>query len=401
MYRNAFPFRIFAFALALVALVALGAGAAYGQAITGNVVGTVADSSGAAVVNADISIVNVATGVGASNKTNGTGEYRFDNLLAGSYKVTVRSSGFRSTAVSVEVRLNTTSTANVKLEPGASTETVEVSGEAPIIDTTTTQLQNTFEGKTLQDLPIANLGVATNGQNLGVINLSLLDAGVGSTGGLGAGTGPSISGQRPRNNNFTVEGVDNNDKGVTGPLIYVPPDAVSNFTLLQNQFSPEFGHSTGGQFNITVEGGTNTFHGRVYEYFQNRNLNAVDYNLANQGIFTNPRYDNNRYGGQLGGPIFKNKLFFFANFEYNAVGLAAVPGAPVLAPTAAGYTTLNGIPGVSANNISTLQQFAVAPSACTAARLPARRAAQSPSAASRFRLASCPSWRRTTPTIGR
>ena len=199
----------------------LGAGAAYGQAITGNVVGTVVDSSGAAVVNADISIVNVATGVGASNKTNGTGEYRFDNLLAGSYKVTVRSSGFRTTAVSVEVRLNTTSTANVKLEPGASTETVEVSGEAPIIDTTTTQLQNTFEGKTLQDLPIANLGVATNGQNLGVINLSLLDAGVGSTGGLGAGTGPSISGQRPRNNNFTIEGVDNNDKGVTGPLIYV------------------------------------------------------------------------------------------------------------------------------------------------------------------------------------
>ncbi len=106
MYRNAFPFRIFAFALALVALVALGAGAAYGQAITGNVVGTVVDSSGAAVVNADISIVNVATGVGASNKTNGTGEYRFDNLLAGSYKVTVKVIGFRSTAVSVEVRLN-------------------------------------------------------------------------------------------------------------------------------------------------------------------------------------------------------------------------------------------------------------------------------------------------------
>ncbi|HEX3351613.1 MAG: carboxypeptidase regulatory-like domain-containing protein [Terriglobales bacterium] len=367
MSRNTNPFRIFAFALALLVVTAIGVGAAFGQAITGNVVGTVVDSSGAAVVGADVNVVNVATGVGASNKTNGTGEYRFDNLLPGTYKVTVKSAGFRTSAVSVEIRLNTTSTANAKLEPGASTETVEVSGEAPIIDTTTTQLQNTFEGKQLQDLPIANLGVATNGQNLGVINLSLLDAGVGSTGGLGAGTGPSISGQRPRNNNFTVEGVDNNDKGVTGPLIYVPPDAVSNFTLLQNQFSPEFGHSTGGQFNLTVEGGTNAFHGRVYEYFQNRNLNAVDYNLANQGIFTNPRYDNNRYGGQLGGPIFKNKLFFFANFEYNAVGLAAVPGSPVLAPTAAGYTTLNSIPGVSANNISMLQQYAVAPTACTAA----------------------------------
>ncbi len=364
MNRFACTLRVLPLVLAIVGVLTLGVGLAFGQAITGNIVGTVEDSSGAAVVNADVSSVNIATGVTASGKTNSTGQYRFDNLLSGTYRVTVRSAGFRTTTVVVEVRLNGTSTANVKLEPGASTETVEVSGEAPIIDTTTIQLGNTFEGKELRDVAIANLGVATNGQNLGVINLSLLDAGVGSTGGLGAGTGPSISGQRPRNNNFTVEGIDNNDKGVTGPLIYVPAEAVSNFTLLQNQFSPEFGHSTGGQFNITVLGGTNAFHGAVYEYFQNRNLNAVDYNLSNQGIFSNPRYDNNRYGGQVGGPIFKNKLFFFANFEYNAVGLAATPGSPVLAPTQAGYTTLSAIPGASANNISILQQYAVAPSAC-------------------------------------
>jgi Carboxypeptidase regulatory-like domain len=364
MNRFAYTLRVLPLVLAIAGVLTLGVSLAYGQAITGNIVGTVEDSSGAAVVNADVSSVNVATGVTAAGKTNGTGQYRFDNLLSGNYRVTVKSAGFRTTTIAVEVRLNTTSTANVKLEPGASTETVEVSGEAPIIDTTTIQLGNTFEGKELRDVAIANLGVATNGQNLGVINLSLLDAGVGSTGGLGAGTGPSISGQRPRNNNFTVEGIDNNDKGVTGPLIYVPAEAVSNFTLLQNQFSPEFGHSTGGQFNVTVLGGTNAFHGAVYEYFQNRNLNAVDYDLSNQGILTNPRYDNNRYGGQVGGPIFKNKLFFFANFEYNAVGLASTPGSPVLAPTQAGYTTLSGIPGASANNISILQQYAVAPSAC-------------------------------------
>src|SRR5215469_17768225 len=93
---------------------------------------------------------------------------------------------------------------------------------------------------------------------LGVINLSLLQAGVGSTGGLGAGTGPAVGGQRPRNNNFTVEGIDENDKGVTGPDMYVPNDAVQNFTILQNQFSAEFGHSTGGQFNTSIVSGTNT-----------------------------------------------------------------------------------------------------------------------------------------------
>ena len=106
-----------------------------------------------------------------------------------------------------------------------------------------------------------------------------------------------MGGQRPRDNNFTIEGVDNNNKGVTGPLAYIPNDAVQNFTILQNQFNAEFGHSNGGQFNTVVVGGTNTFHGMAYEYFRNRNLNAVDTSLANQGIFTNPRYDNNRFGG--------------------------------------------------------------------------------------------------------
>ena len=113
-----------------------------------------------------------------------------------------------------------------------------------------------------------------------VSSTSLLDAGVATSGGIGLGAGPSVSGQRPRNNNFTVEGVDNNNKSVTGPLLQIPNDAVDQFTVLQNQFSPEFGHSSGGQFNQTIKSGTNSVHGRLYEYFQNRNLNAQDSHLA-------------------------------------------------------------------------------------------------------------------------
>ena len=268
--------------LGLFVALALAPIASFGQAISGNVVGTINDSTGAAITTADITATNVATGVVATTKPNGAGEYRFDNLLVGTYKISVKAAGFRTVNVQVEVQLNTTGTANVTLVPGATTETVEVSGEAPIIDTTTAQLQTTYENKQLQDLPTTGLGFnSLSGQNLGVLNLSLLDAGVGSTGGLGAGTGPSVGGQRPRNNNFTVEGVDNNDKGVTGPLIYVPSDAVGNFTVLQNQFNSEFGHSTGGQFNVVVKNGTNTFHGMAYEYFQNRNLNAIDQSVAN------------------------------------------------------------------------------------------------------------------------
>ncbi len=142
-----------------------------------------------------------------------------------------------------------------------------------------------------------------------------------------------MGGQRPYNNNFTVEGVDNNNKAVTGNLITVPNDAVENFTLLANQFNTEFGHSSGGQFNTTIRSGTNNFHGSVYEYFRNRNLNAVDNFYALQGLTSNPRFDSNRYGGTFGAPIIRNRLFFFTNFERQGVGLTGTAGGQVLTPT--------------------------------------------------------------------
>jgi len=350
--------RFVAFVLAVLSVLALSSLNMLGQDISGNLVGTVIDATGAAVVGADVEATNVATNVVTRTKTNGTGEYRIDNLLPGTYRVAVRAQGFKGFAQTADVQLNKTGTINVTLTPGAATETVEVSGAPPLIDTTTAQLQSTYEPLQVADVPTASVG-------LGVINLSLLQAGVGSSGGLGAGTGPAVGGQRPRDNNFTIEGVDNNDKGVTGPIVYVPNDAVENFTVIQNQFSPEFGHSAGGQFNTSIKSGTNGFHGVAYEYFQNKNLNAIDnlvvLNTEQGDTPKNPRYDNNRFGGAIGGPIIKNKLFFFVNYEYNPIGQTALP-ASIEAPTAAGYATLLGIPGISTANVSALQQWAVAPS---------------------------------------
>ena len=346
--------RSYGFVLALISLLGLCAVGAFGQAIDGSVVGTVTDTSGAAVVGADVTATNTATGVSATSKTNSTGEYRFDHLLVGTYRINVKMTGFKTTAEQINIELNKTSTRNISLTPGAASETVEVSGTPPTIDTTTSQLSTSYEAEILKDLPSATVGS-------GVLNASLLQAGVGSSGGLGAGSGPSVGGTRPRQNNFTIEGTDNNDKGVTGPLVQVPNDAVANFTIIQNQFSPEFGHSAGGQFNQVVINGTNSFHGRVYEYFRNRDLNAIDVKLKNEGITENSRYDNNRFGGQVGGPIFKNKLFFFVNFEYNPIGLAAVPS-PACAPTAAGWQTILTIPGVSASNVNGYSPFATSAS---------------------------------------
>ena len=339
------------FVFALISLLGLAAVGAFGQAIDGSVVGTVTDSSGAAVVGAEVTATNMGTGVVATGKTNESGGYRFDHLTVGTYRINAKMTGFKSISEQVDVQLNLTATRNLTLQPGAASETVEVSGTPPSIDTTTSQLSTTYENQILNELPSVSTGS-------GVLNASLLQAGVGSTGGLGAGSGPSVGGTRPRENNFTIEGTDNNDKGVTGPLVMVPNDAVANFTVIQNDFSPEFGHSAGGQFNQVVVSGTNSIHGRVYEYFQNRNLNAVDQKLANQSVFSNPRYDNNRFGGQFGGPIVKNKLFYFVNFEYNPIGRAATPSSPACAPTAAGWQTMLALPGVSANNINGFAAFA-------------------------------------------
>ena len=325
--------------------ITLAAGMAFGQATSGNIAGIVKDATGAAVPNATVVITNQATGVAQKLSSGSAGEYTAVNLLPGRYSVEVMATGFQSAKVNgLLVDLNKTSTQDVALAVGTA-QTVEVSSDAGVtLDTTTTNLTTTFSNEELSVLPTATVGV-------GVLNASLLSPGVASSGGLGIGVGPSIGGQRPRNNNFVVEGIDNNNKAVTGPLVFVPNDAVGSFTLITNQFSPDFGHSSGGQFSTTIVSGTNHFHGRLYEYFQNRNLNAAS-GIAG-GKIANPRYDNNRYGGQLGGPIFKDKLFFFSNFERNTIGQNL--NYYLCVPTAAGRTQLQAIAaqyGFSATNLA-------------------------------------------------
>ena len=328
----------------------LGCSVIQAQTISGNLTGTVYDASGATVPNASVVASNDATGAETVSSSGSTGEYRISNLPVGAYTITVIAPGFTKAQLkNVQVDLNVTATANVTLQVGKSIATVEVAAAAVTIDTTTAQLQNTFESQQMMDLPSASTGS-------GVINLSLLAAGVATSGGVGVGTGPSVGGQRPRNNDFTIEGVDNNSGNVTGPLVVVPNDAVAEFTFLQNQFSPDFGHSSGGQFNQVVKSGTNAFHGSAYEYFENRNLNAADNLNFLEGIPLHPRFDNNRFGGTFGGPIQKNKLFFFVNYEYNPVGTIGAPGS-VCAPTAGGYGTLGGIAGINQTNLSVLKQY--------------------------------------------
>lgn len=328
---------------------------AFPQATSGDISGVVVDKTNSVVANAQLKATRVETNQSFTTTSNAGGEFHFVNLPVGIYTLTATAKGFKATVISnFPVELNKTASARLLMEVGEVNITVEVKTEAANVDTTTSQLGTTFDNK-LQDYPTVAAGAS------GVLNLALLQPGVASSGGIGAGSGPSVGGQRPRNNNFTIDGVDNNDKTVTGPSLIVPNDAVQEFTVLENVFSPEFGHSNGGQFNQVVKSGTNSFHGLVYEYMKNRNLNAIDANTARPLIAAgltpkNPRFDDNRYGGQIGGPIIRNKAFFFANYERESVGQAGAAGT-VDSPTAAGFAQIAAFPGVSATNVSILKQF--------------------------------------------
>ena len=351
-----------ALSLAVLAFTTVLTAVALGQAISGDIVGTVLDATKAAVSNATITAQNIETGVKTRTTSNASGDYRLNDLPVGTYSITASASGFGTTQLQdVSVKLNQTITANITLEVGVASTTIDVVAAGVSIDTTTAQIQSTYNTSEIQNLPLTSTGQP--GLNFGALNLSLLSAGVTSSGGVGVGIGPSVGGQRPRNNNFTVEGTDNNRKDVTGPVVYIPNESTSEFTLLQNQFAPEYGHSSGGQFNVVVQSGTNSWHGQIYEYFQNRNLNAVDQLLANQGTLSNPRYDQNRLGATMGGRIIHDKLFFFGSFEYNPLGLASVPPG-VFGPTSTGYALLSSMPGLYATNLNILKQYMpVAPKA--------------------------------------
>jgi hypothetical protein len=341
--------------LICAAIVAAFAPLSFGQALDGNIVGNIVDATGAAVPNVNVELQNMDTGIKVNGKTNANGEYRFNNVLVGRYKVTASASGFATSSLNnVVVDLNKTSTVNMTMQVGSVSTTVDVTEASVTIDTTTAQVQSTYDIRAME-LPMTGLDVP--GRNLGALNLSLLGAGVSSSGGVGVGVGPAVGGQRPRNNSFNIEGVDNNRKDVAGPNVYLPNEATQEFTLIQNQFAPEFGHSSGGQFNLVARSGTNQIHGSIYEYNLNRNFDAVDQENANQGVYSNPRFDQNRLGATIGGPLVKNKVFYFGNVEYEPLGRASVPSTPISAPTAAGYATLAGMPGLSQNNLSVLKQY--------------------------------------------
>ncbi len=298
-----------------------------------------------------MSVTNDSTGVTWQQAADLMGGYRFNNLPVGHYTLEASAAGFSTMALSgISVALNRSTTVNVTLDVRQIDTEVSVTAATAQIDTTSPSISGAFNTRQVVYSPSTDIA-------LGVLNLSLQGAGVASSGGTGLGEGPSIGGQRPRNNNFMIEGVDNNHKSTTGRVVDVPNEAVAEFSLQQNQYSAEFGRSTGGPFNIVIKSGTNSLHGSLFEYFANRHLNAIDESNKRRGIRKNPRLDDNRVGATAGGPVIRNRLFYFGTFELNPVGIAAAPGRPFASPTAEGFAALDRIQGISRTNLEVLKRY--------------------------------------------
>src|SRR3981081_1420124 len=348
-------------AVSTVVLVVAWSSLAFGQRTTGTLRGQVLDPASATVSGAKVTVTHEATGVSQTATTTSAGTYDFPSVLPGTYTVSVEAQGFKSYVKKGFVVLaNQDNTADARLDIGAASETVEVTAGTAEIQTTSSTLTQNFNSRDVVDLPSA--GGALNGSPL---NLAILSPNVVATPGGAQGVGGSVGGNRPRDNNFTVDGVDDNNLGVTGNNSTVIPDAVSEFALQTNQFSAEYGHSAGGQFSLVTKTGTNQVHGSGEWYVQNRNFNSLD-NLTKQAISqrTIPgksAYDNNRFGGTIGGPIIKDKFFFFGAYEYTTIHGAGAPVALATAPTATGLTMLQGMAADSAVSAA-LAQFPVAPS---------------------------------------
>lgn len=300
------------------------------QVTTGSLQGIVRDQNGAVIAGASVKVTNTQTGQSKETTTNDSGFYRVTNLVPGdAYEVEVSQSGFEAKKVqSVAVRLGVENAVDIDLGVKGSTAEVTVTGEAPLINTTQNQLSTSYSTKQLQQLPY-------NGGSID--NLALLTPGVVTPGDTDFtnGVGISANGNRGRSNNFQLDGQDNNDNSVAGPsLTLTNTEAIGDYQVTTNNPSAEFGRNSGAQVNTITKNGTNEFHGSLFEYYQSSSLNtfnntqkqagAVYKFLATNGFpeltgLANRKgkdlFSYHRFGGAIGGPIIKNKAFFFFTYQ--------------------------------------------------------------------------------------
>jgi hypothetical protein len=314
------------------------------QSTTADITGTVTDATGASLPNATVTLTNLGTKEVRTARTTAAGDYTFTQLGPGTYSIQVSQPGFKSFSIpNIALSASDRARENAKLEVGSEGQTIQVTGQAPALQTDSSVLTTTVTQKATQDLPL-------NGRNY--VNLAQLAPGAnpGPPNGLSSGgrpddrrltSGISINGQSDTINDWMIDGLDNNERVIGTTGIRPSIEAISEINIQSNTYTAEVGRTAGGVINIITKSGTNTFHGSAYEFFRNDVLNAFPFQFG--GHNPKPELRQNQFGGSIGGPIIKNKTFFFADYE----GLRQVQGNPPTlsqVPTQAQYNALRSNP---------------------------------------------------------
>jgi outer membrane receptor protein involved in Fe transport len=293
----------------VVFLLSLGSGNAFAQATaTGTIQGTVTDTSGAVISGAQVVAKSKTTDTTRTTTTSSSGTYSFDLLPISTYTISITNTGFTSMTETLQIQIGQVATVNAELKPGSTSVVVEVTGEAPLIDEAKTSVSQTISTTEIEELPLLGRDVA---------NLAYLAPGVRATDSYDPTKNRyailSVNGQDGRNVNVTINGVDNKDNTVGGPVMQLPLEAVQEFVISSQRFSAANGRSQGAAINMITKSGTNNYHGSLFGFFREQQFNAenVDEQAANQ----KGPYSRQFFGGSVGGPVMKDKLFGFFAFE--------------------------------------------------------------------------------------
>jgi hypothetical protein len=294
---------------------AVSVGLAYGQVSTGQILGTVTDPSGSVIPGASVTVTNVGTGVVWRTTSDTQGEYKVPQLPIGNYTVTVKAAGFSQVkTVPQTLDINHSLLINVKLSIGGTTQTVEVTTTAPQVETQSPTVGTLVTGPPIQNLPL-------NGRN--TLSLAITMPGVVPTPGAGntAGSGEfSIAGGQPDSVLYLLDGGINNSVSSNEVVFNPNPDTIAEFRVLENNYTAEFGKSAGGVISEETKSGTNAWHGSLFNYLRNTDFDANTFFNKEQPalglpLIPRPILIRNQFGGTLGGPILKDRLFFFFGYE--------------------------------------------------------------------------------------
>ncbi len=298
-------------ALVLIALLLFSAGQISAQGTTSRVTGTVMDSSASLVAGATVTLTNEGTGLTLTTQTSDAGAYVFDLIQIGNYRITVEKAGFKKfVSPGNTVNINQPATINVSLEVGDVSAVVTVEGAANEVQTSSSgNIGSTVEQRTLESLPIVGL----RGRN----PLDLLNFQPGVVFGGNTGGAVNVHGSRDRAFNFTLDGIDINES-TAGGSNFTPlrtnPDSIQEFQIVTSNFTAELGRSSGAQVTLVTRSGTNHFHGNAFDYYQTPDFNAKTYPITIAGL-PKEQFVQHIFGGSVGGPIIKDRFFYFANLQ--------------------------------------------------------------------------------------